>query len=48
MLCVLLGGVGIGVVIHSAHLVQEGPVVETLALQAMPVGETVEKHDILL
>jgi hypothetical protein len=41
------------------HLVQEGavgetlalqvgPVRETIALQAQPVGETVAKHDILL
>jgi hypothetical protein len=48
MLCVLLRGVRIGMVIHSAHMVQEGPVGETLALQAWHVGETVAKHDILL
>jgi hypothetical protein len=46
-MCILLGGVGIGMVIHPAHLVQEGPMGETLALQAGPVGETVAKHDIL-
>jgi hypothetical protein len=32
----------------QAHMVQEGPVGKTLALQAWPVGETVVKHDILL
>jgi hypothetical protein len=47
-LCVLLGGVEIGIVFHPAHMVQEGPVGETLALQAGPVGETVAKHNILL
>jgi hypothetical protein len=36
-LCVLLEGVGIGMVIHPAHLMQEGPVGETLALQAGPM-----------
>jgi hypothetical protein len=35
-------------VICPAHLVYEGYVGETLALQAGPVGETVVKHDILL
>jgi hypothetical protein len=35
-------------VIRPAHLVQEGSVRETLALQAGPVRETVAKHDILL
>jgi hypothetical protein len=48
MLCVLLEGVGIGMVIHLAHMVQEGHVGETLALQAEPVGKTIAKHDILL
>jgi hypothetical protein len=33
---------------HPAHMVQEGPVGEILALQAGPMGETVAKHDILL
>jgi hypothetical protein len=33
---------------HLAHMVQEGPVRETLALQARPVGETVAKCDILI
>jgi hypothetical protein len=33
---------------RPAHMVQEGPVGETLALQAGPMGETVAKHDILL
>jgi hypothetical protein len=32
----------------QAHIVQEGFMGETLALQAGPVGETVAKHDILL
>jgi hypothetical protein len=32
MLCVMLRGVGIRMVIHLAHMVQEGPVRETLAL----------------
>jgi hypothetical protein len=32
----------------QAHMVQEGPMRETLALQAGPVGETVAKYDILL
>jgi hypothetical protein len=32
----------------QAHMVQEGPMGETLALQAGPVDETVAKHDILL
>jgi hypothetical protein len=45
---VLLGGVGIGLVFPAAHMVQEGPVGETLALQAGPLGETITKHDILL
>jgi hypothetical protein len=44
----LLGGVGIGTVIHPTHMVQEGHVGEILALQAGPVGETVVKHDIHL
>jgi hypothetical protein len=48
MLCVLLGGVGIGMVICPAHMVQEGPMEETLALQVGPVEETVAKYDILL
>jgi hypothetical protein len=48
MLCVLLGGVGIGMVILPAHMVQVGPMGETLALQAGPVEETVAKYDILL
>jgi hypothetical protein len=48
MLCVLLGGVGIGMVIRPAHMVQVGPMGETLALQAGPVEETVAKYDILL
>jgi hypothetical protein len=48
MLCVLLGGVGIDMVFCPAHMVQEGPMGETLALQAGPVGETVAKHGILL
>jgi hypothetical protein len=44
MLCVLLGGVGIGMVIHPAHMVQEGPVWgETLALQAEHVGQNRSK-----
>jgi hypothetical protein len=47
-LCVLLGGVAIGMVIHPAHMVQEGSVGETLALQEEPVGEAIAKHDILL
>jgi hypothetical protein len=37
-----------GMVIHLAHMVQEGPVWETLALQTGPVGESVVKHDILV
>jgi hypothetical protein len=36
-LCVLLRGVGIGMMIRPAHMMQEGP-----------VGEIVAKHDILL
>jgi hypothetical protein len=32
----------------QAYMVQEGPMGETLALQAGPVDETVAKHDILL
>jgi hypothetical protein len=48
MLCVLLRGVGIGMVIRPAHVVQEGHVGETLALQAGPMEETVVKNDILL
>jgi hypothetical protein len=47
VLCVLLRGVGIDIVIHPAHMVQEGHVGETLALQVGPVGETIAKHDIL-
>jgi hypothetical protein len=35
-------------VIRPSHLVQEGPVGETLALLAGPMGETVAKHDIVL
>jgi hypothetical protein len=35
-------------VIHPAHMVQEGPVGEIIALQAGPMGETIAKHDILL
>jgi hypothetical protein len=35
-------------VIHPAHMVQEGPVGKTLALQAGPMGKTVAKHHILL
>jgi hypothetical protein len=35
-------------VIHLAHMVQEGPVEETLAWQAGHVGETIAKYDILL
>jgi hypothetical protein len=35
-------------VIRPAHMVQEGSVGKTLALQAGPVGGTVVKHDILL
>jgi hypothetical protein len=34
--------------VHPAHMVQEGPMGETLALQVEPVGETVAKHYILL
>jgi hypothetical protein len=48
MLCVLLERLGIGTVIHPAHMVQEGLVEEILALQARLVGETVAKHDMLL
>jgi hypothetical protein len=29
-------------------MLQEGPVEETFALQAGPMGETIAKHDILL
>jgi hypothetical protein len=32
MLCVLLGGVRIGMVNRPTHMVQEGPMGETLAL----------------
>jgi hypothetical protein len=46
MLCFLLIGVGIGMMIRPSHMVQEGPMGETLALQAGPVGETIEKHGI--
>jgi hypothetical protein len=46
MLCFLLRGVGIGTMIRPTHKVQEGAMGETLALQAGPVGETIEKHDI--
>jgi hypothetical protein len=35
-------------VIHPAHMEQEGLVGETLALQAGPVGVTVAKYDILI
>jgi hypothetical protein len=35
-------------VIHPAHLVQEGHAGETLALQAGSVREIVAKHDILM
>jgi hypothetical protein len=35
-------------VIHPAHMVQEGRMGETLALQAGHVGETIAKHDIQL
>jgi hypothetical protein len=38
MLCVLLGGVGIGTVILLAHMVQKGHVGKVLALQAGYVG----------
>jgi hypothetical protein len=34
-------------VILPVHMVQEGPVGETLALQAGPMGVTVAKHGIL-
>jgi hypothetical protein len=37
MLCAFLGGVRIGMVIHLAHMVQEGLVGETLVLQVGPV-----------
>jgi hypothetical protein len=47
-LCVLLEGVGIGMIFHPAHMVQEGPMGETIALQAVPVGETIAKHYVLL
>jgi hypothetical protein len=40
-MCVLLEGVVIGMVIFLAHMVQEGPMGETLALQAGAVGETI-------
>jgi hypothetical protein len=33
---------------HPAHMVQEGPVGETLALQVGPLGEIIAKYDILL
>jgi hypothetical protein len=32
----------------QAHMVQEGPMGETIALQVGPVGETIAKHDIVL
>jgi hypothetical protein len=35
-------------VIHPAHMMQEGYVGETLALQAGAMGEIVAKHDILI
>jgi hypothetical protein len=35
-------------VIHPAHMVQEGHVGETLTLQMRAMGETVAKYDILL
>jgi hypothetical protein len=35
-------------VFHPAHMVQEGAMGETLALQARSMGETIAKHDILL
>jgi hypothetical protein len=35
-------------VIRPVHMVQEGPMGETLALQAGFVGETIAKHDILV
>jgi hypothetical protein len=41
---------GIGMVIRPANMVQEGPVGETLALQAGPVGESHSKawHNIVV
>jgi hypothetical protein len=38
MLCVLLRGVGIGMVIRLAHMVQEGLVGETLATTSGACG----------
>jgi hypothetical protein len=35
-------------VIHPAHIVQEGPMGETLVLQVGLVAETIAKYDILL
>jgi hypothetical protein len=35
-------------VILPAHMVEEGPVGETLALQLGPMGEIIAKHAILL
>jgi hypothetical protein len=35
-------------VIHPVHIVQEGPMGETLALQVGLVEETIAKYDILL
>jgi hypothetical protein len=35
-------------VICLAHMVQEGPMADNLALQAGPKGEIIAKHDILL
>jgi hypothetical protein len=49
MLCVLLGGVGIGMVfLPSPHHARGACAGETLALQVGHVWETVAKHDILL
>jgi hypothetical protein len=48
MLCILLEGVEIGMVICPAHMMQEGYVGKTLALQAGPIGDIIVKHDILL
>jgi hypothetical protein len=44
----LLGGVGIDMVLCPAHMEREGPMEETLALQAGYVGEIIAKYDILL
>jgi hypothetical protein len=46
--CVLLGGVRVGMVYAQPTCCKEGPVGETLALQAGAMGETIAKHDILL